>query len=157
MGKSLPSTARLYQVAKTTSQSLVTSPPKQTRPTSPTTQKSSKRPRLSKGKEMESESSSVNANSSSNEHRVPLSAVVSDCIKRWFKDTLKEAKTGDINMQVLVGQMYYNGYGVARDAHMGRVWITRASRTRSSAWKVGDKQPGYNASDSDSDELKCDS
>ncbi|XP_008370215.1 uncharacterized protein [Malus domestica] len=149
--------AMLYQVAKTTSQNLVTSPPKQTRPTSPTTQKSSKRPRLSKRKEMETESSSVKASSSSNEHRVPLSAVVSDCIKRWFKDTLKEAKAGDINMQVLVGQMYYNGYGVPRDDHMGRVWITRASRTRSSVWKVSDKQPGYNASDSDSDELKGDS
>lgn len=49
-------------------------------------------------------------------NRVPLSEVVSDCVKRWFKDTLKEAKAGDINMQVLVGQMYYSGYGVPRDA-----------------------------------------
>lgn len=48
--------------------------------------------------------------------RVPLSEVVSDCVKRWFKDTLKEAKAGDVNMQVLVGQMYYSGYGVPRDA-----------------------------------------
>ena len=48
--------------------------------------------------------------------RVPLSEVVSDCAKRWFKDTLKEAKAGDINMQVLVGQMYYSGYGIPRDA-----------------------------------------
>lgn len=48
--------------------------------------------------------------------RVPLSEVVSECVKRWFKDTLKEAKAGDINMQVLVGQMYHNGYGVPRDA-----------------------------------------
>jgi hypothetical protein len=46
---------------------------------------------------------------------VPLSDVVSDCIKRWFKDTLKEAKAGDINMQVLVSQMYYSGYGVPKD------------------------------------------
>lgn len=50
------------------------------------------------------------------EHRrVPLSDVVSDCIKRWFQDTLKEAKSGDVNMQVLVGQMYYSGYGIAKD------------------------------------------
>ncbi|KAI4356095.1 hypothetical protein L6164_000141 [Bauhinia variegata] len=48
--------------------------------------------------------------------RVPLSEVVADCVKRWFKDTLKEAKSGDINMQVLVGQMYCSGYGVPRDA-----------------------------------------
>lgn len=49
-------------------------------------------------------------------NRVPLSEVVSDCVKRWFKDTLKEAKAGDINMQVLVAQMFYSGYGVPRDA-----------------------------------------
>lgn len=53
---------------------------------------------------------------SENGIRVPLSQVVSDCVKRWFSDTLKEAKSGDINMQVLVGQMYYNGYGVSKDA-----------------------------------------
>ncbi|MED6135570.1 hypothetical protein PIB30_014901 [Stylosanthes scabra] len=86
--------------------------------------------------------------------RVPLSGVVADCVKRWFRDTLKEAKAGDINMQVLVGQMYYSGYGVPRDDHKGKIWLTRASRVRSSVWKVGDKHPGYNASDSDSDELK---
>lgn len=48
--------------------------------------------------------------------RVPLSEVVSDCVKRWFQDTLREAKSGDVSMQVLVGQMYYSGYGVPRDA-----------------------------------------
>ncbi|BBH06320.1 hypothetical protein Prudu_017947 [Prunus dulcis] len=108
---SLPSTARLYQVAKTTSQSIIT--PKHTRSASPNPEigQKSKRPRL---KEMETESSSKKEIN----HRLPLSEVVSDCIKRWFKDTLKEAKAGDINMQVLVGQMYYNGYGVPRDAHM---------------------------------------
>uniref|UniRef100_F6GY01 Uncharacterized protein n=1 Tax=Vitis vinifera TaxID=29760 RepID=F6GY01_VITVI len=79
-------------------------------------------------------------------HRVPLSEVVSDCVKRWFQDTLREAKSGDVSMQVLVGQMYYSGYGVPRDAQKGRVWMTRASRTRSSVWKVSDKHPGYNAS-----------
>ncbi|KAK4253373.1 hypothetical protein QN277_010692 [Acacia crassicarpa] len=93
--------------------------------------------------------------------RLPLSEVVADCVRRWFTDTLKEAKAGDINMQVLLGQMYYNGYGVPRDAQMGRIWLTKASRNRSSVWKVGDKHPGYNASDSDSDsdsdELRGDS
>ncbi|KAK7294788.1 hypothetical protein RJT34_17684 [Clitoria ternatea] len=95
--------------------------------------------------------------SSGRNGRVPLSGVVADCVKRWFKDTLKQAKTGDINMQVLVGQMYYNGYGVPRDVQKGRSWLTKASRYRSSVWKVGDKRPGYNASDSDSDELTEDS
>ncbi|XP_057429230.1 uncharacterized protein LOC130722503 [Lotus japonicus] len=89
--------------------------------------------------------------------RVPLSEVVADCVKRWFKDTLKEAKGGDINMQVLVGQMYCTGYGVPKDAQKGRIWLTKASRVRSSVWKVGDKRPGYNASDSDSDDLEEDS
>ena len=56
------------------------------------------------------------SNSDSSSNRVPLSEVVSECVKRWFKDTLKEAKAGDINMQILVGQMYYSGYGVPRDA-----------------------------------------
>lgn len=84
--------------------------------------------------------------------RVPLSGVVADCVKRWFKDALKEAKAGDINMQVLVGQMYCHGYGVPRDAQKGRIWLTKASRVRSSVWRVGGKRPGYNASDSESDE-----
>ncbi len=38
------------------------------------------------------------SNSDSSSNRVPLSEVVSECVKRWFKDTLKEAKAGDINM-----------------------------------------------------------
>lgn len=50
-----------------------------------------------------------------NTGRVPLSDVVADCAKRWFKDTLKEAKAGDVNMQVLVSQMYYHGYGIPKD------------------------------------------
>ncbi|KAF5181492.1 Sel1 repeat protein [Thalictrum thalictroides] len=92
------------------------------------------------------------------QNTIPLSEVVSDCVKRWFADTLKEAKAGDVGMQVLVGQMYCSGYGTPKDAQKGKQWITKASRTRSSALKVGDKRPGYNASDSDSesDELKDD-
>ncbi|KAK6164788.1 hypothetical protein DH2020_001652 [Rehmannia glutinosa] len=89
--------------------------------------------------------------------RLPLSEVVSDCIERWFQDTLKEAKAGDVNMQVLVGQMYYSGYGVPKNTDEGNFWISRASRTRASVWKVSNKRPGYNASDSDSDELASDS
>ncbi|XP_076918742.1 uncharacterized protein LOC143579279 [Bidens hawaiensis] len=96
---------------------------------------------------MEEESSSMN-------RRIPLADVVLECSRRWFQDTLKEAKAGDIGMQVLVGQMYSSGYGVVKDAQKGQAWISRASRSRSSVWKVGDKHPGYNASDSDSDEVK---
>lgn len=51
------------------------------------------------------------------QRRWPLSEVISDCTERWFQDTLKEAKSGDVNMQVLVGQMYYCGYGAPKDAN----------------------------------------
>ncbi|XP_057808236.1 uncharacterized protein LOC131022735 [Salvia miltiorrhiza] len=97
------------------------------------------------------------ANGGDGAARLPLSEVVSDCKERWFQDSLKEAKAGDVNMQVLVGQMYYSGYGVPKDTDKGKFWMTRASRVRSSAWKVRNKRPGYNASDSDSDESADDS
>lgn len=96
------------------------------------------------------------AENSERQRRTPLSAVVSDCAKRWFQDALKDAKNGDIGMQVLVGQMYTSGYGIVKDEQKGRAWINRASRSRSSVWKVGDKHPGYNASDSDSDDAEED-
>ncbi|CAK8566425.1 unnamed protein product [Lathyrus sativus] len=88
------------------------------------------------------------------ESRTPLASVVADCTKRWFRDTLKEAKGGDSSMQVLVGQMYYSGYGVPRDPQKGYVWINRASKSKNSVWKVSEKQPGYRASDSDSCDLE---
>ncbi|XP_027939257.1 uncharacterized protein LOC114193563 [Vigna unguiculata] len=84
------------------------------------------------------------------ECRTPLAKVVADCAKRWFQDTLKEAKAGETGMQVLVGQMYNSGYGVPRDPQKGHVWISKASRNRNSVWKVCGKRPGYRASDSDS-------
>lgn len=53
-----------------------------------------------------------NADLLGQERRIPLADVVADCTKRWFQDTLKEAKAGDSAMQVLVAQMYRSGYGV---------------------------------------------
>ncbi|XP_074311862.1 uncharacterized protein LOC141647541 [Silene latifolia] len=100
---------------------------------------------------MQNGGGSSSSNNGGGEERVPLSEVVADCVKRWFHDTLKEAKGGDINMQVLVSQMYSSGYGVPQDLQKGKLWMTRASRTRSSVWRVSGKRPGYNASDSDSD------
>ncbi|KAG6488803.1 hypothetical protein ZIOFF_050054 [Zingiber officinale] len=44
--------------------------------------------------------------------RDPLKDVVADCTRRWFQDALKEAKAGDVAMQIMVGQMYHVGYGV---------------------------------------------
>lgn len=90
------------------------------------------------------------------ESRVPLSEVVSDCVRRWFQDALNEARNGDVAMQVLVGQMYNTGYGCPRNEQKGKAWISKASRYRSAVWKVSYKRPGYNASDSDSDEAKDD-
>ncbi|KAM0028153.1 putative tetratricopeptide-like helical domain superfamily [Helianthus debilis subsp. tardiflorus] len=90
-------------------------------------------------------------------HSLRLSDVVSDCSRRWFQDTLKEAKAGDLSMQVLVAQMYFNGYGIPKDHQKAKIWMTRAARVRSSVWKVSTKRPGYNASDSDSEELLDDS
>ncbi|KAL6509372.1 hypothetical protein OROGR_022682 [Orobanche gracilis] len=94
----------------------------------------------------------MEAATSSERQRRPLAEVVADCVQRWFQDTLKEAKNGDSAMQMLVGQMYYSGYGVARDVQRANRWISRAAKSRSSAWKLGDKHPGYNATDSDSDD-----
>jgi len=56
------------------------------------------------------------SNSDSSSNRVSVSEVVSECVKRWFKYMLMEARAGDINMQILLCQMYYSGYGVPRDA-----------------------------------------
>ncbi|XP_010509118.1 PREDICTED: uncharacterized protein LOC104785576 [Camelina sativa] len=105
----------------------------------------------SPGKDSSSPTATATTSDSSSRRFVPLSTVVSDCAKRWFKDTLEEAKAGNITMQVVLGQMYYSGYGVPKDAKKGRLWITKASKVRSSVWKVKDKRPGYNASDSDSE------
>ncbi|KAL5216966.1 hypothetical protein ABZP36_017650 [Zizania latifolia] len=88
------------------------------------------------------------------DERVPLAEVVLDCTKRWFQDTLKEARAGDAAMQVLVGQMYRSGYGVNKNEHKAQIWMEKASRYRSTVWKVSNKCPGYNASDSDSDDSK---
>ncbi|XP_018683035.2 uncharacterized protein LOC103989686 isoform X1 [Musa acuminata AAA Group] len=70
------------------------------------------------------------------ESRVPLRDVVADCTRRWFQDALKEARAGDAAMQVLVGQMYHNGYGIPKNEQKAHAWITKASNYRSSVWKV---------------------
>ncbi|URE48445.1 SEL1 [Musa troglodytarum] len=88
------------------------------------------------------------------EASVPLKEVAADCARRWFQDVLKEARAGDVSMQVLVAQMYRSGYGMAKNEKKANVWITKASRYWSAVRKVSDKHPGYNASDSDSDEEK---
>jgi len=161
MGKSLPSATKLQEFAKFVSPDRLQTP-KRVKPISQIRVSASEKgkhgalrvesERVKQQKLMERSE----GQQSQSESRMPLGHVVSDCVKRWFQDALKEAKAGDSGMQVLVGQMYYSGYGVPRDPQKGRAWMNRASKTRVSVWNVSDKHPGYNASDSDSDESKGD-
>ncbi|BBN10130.1 hypothetical protein MPTK1_5g01210 [Marchantia polymorpha subsp. ruderalis] len=59
--------------------------------------------------------------------RVPLKDVVADCERRWFEATLKAARSGDVSMQSLVGQMFCSGYGVAPDLKKGRLWLQKSA------------------------------
>lgn len=113
MGKSLPSCDKFLELTKTIS----SRKPKHTRAVPFISLRSSESradsERVKKVKKMEERSPSP---SLKGQNRMPLAKVVSDCARRWFQDTLKEAKAGDIAMQVLVGQMYHSGYGVPKDA-----------------------------------------
>lgn len=66
------------------------------------------------------------AATSSGPRAVRLGLVVEDLVKRWFEETLREAKRGDVKMQALVGQMYMEGYGCEADPEQGKQWIERA-------------------------------
>ncbi|KAJ0538610.1 putative tetratricopeptide-like helical domain superfamily [Helianthus annuus] len=160
MGKSIPSSAKLQDFARIitsdrTQQSkrIPKSLSNKTRVVPPPEPAKPKGVRIVHSEKQQQRLKIMDEGSSMN-RRIPLAEVVLECSRRWFQDTLKEAKAGDTSMQVLVGQMYCSGYGVVKDAQKGQAWISRASRSRSSVWKVGDKHPGYNASDSDSDEVK---
>ncbi|XP_040996514.1 uncharacterized protein LOC121242657 isoform X2 [Juglans microcarpa x Juglans regia] len=118
MGKSLPFTAKLQEFTKIITPARLQTPKRdkpisRIRVSSPETRKlgvsrldSDRLKQQSLMKSLEGQQDQI---------RVPLAQVVSDCAKRWFQDALKEAKAGDSAMQVLVGQMYYSGYGVPRD------------------------------------------
>ncbi|KAK8334561.1 hypothetical protein V6Z12_A10G280200 [Gossypium hirsutum] len=117
--------------------------------------------------------------------RIPLARVVFQLVKVRFDDALKEAKAGDTNMQVLVGQRiamammlgkrakfdsHYCCFVEPYETSFARlVMAIDACKTakfllllmlvcfimfKASVWKVSDKHPGYNASGSDSNELK---
>lgn len=120
MGRSIPSAQNLQQFARVIA-SPKNGPPRhaQLKPTSSARPISSPDPtdpipgsRKLKGTTRRMEA----AENSERQRRTPLGDVVSDCVRRWFQDTLKEAKNGDVAMQVLVGQMYTSGYGVGKDA-----------------------------------------
>ncbi|XP_061375120.1 uncharacterized protein LOC133317277 [Gastrolobium bilobum] len=150
MGKSLESAARLQELSRIVS----SAKPHKPKGTQPRSANRVATPRTTKSCSVKVESPKKMETLGGEQCRTPLAKVVADCSKRWFQDTLKEAKAGDAAMQVLVGQMYYSGYGVPRDPQKGNAWISKASRSRNSVWKVSDKHPGYRASDSDSCELE---
>jgi len=56
----------------------------------------------------------------------PLKEVVANCEQRWFEQTLKAAKNGDISSQCLVGQMFCSGYGVAANPKKVRFPVVNA-------------------------------
>lgn len=161
MGKSLPSASKLQEFAKIVSPDRLQTqkrpkPIPRIRVSAPETGKTgAARFESERGKQQKLMDSSEGQQSQS-DTRVPLQQVVSDCVKRWFQDALKEAKAGDSGMQVLVGQMYYSGYGVPKDPQKGRAWMNRASKSRVLVWNLSEKHPGYNASESDSDKSKDD-
>lgn len=120
MGRSIPSAQRIQQFARVLNSSNTgprraaqLKPVSKARPTSSPDPTESKTvlPQL----RVKTLQMAVSENSD-RAQRMPLAEVVSDCVKRWFQDTLREANNGDIAMQVLVGQMYSSGYGVAKDA-----------------------------------------
>ncbi|GLT31533.1 hypothetical protein SLA2020_062640 [Shorea laevis] len=154
MGKSILCTAKFQALASKVVSSHESQKPKHVKPTSqgksPASQKKGKPSglQIDSGRIKQKEMNGWNGRD-----RVPLAHVVSELVKAWFEDALKAAKEGDIAMQVLVGQMYCNGYGVSKDVQKGRAWISQASKNQSSVWTDADKHPGYNESDSDSDEL----
>lgn len=108
MGKPFPSAIHLQDFARITSKQF--SGPKFSKPRS----KNQFFPEFLKSGGGDSDRA-IRKMEGSERNRMPLSAVVSDCVKRWFQDTLKEARAGDTAMQVLVGQMYFSGYGIPRD------------------------------------------
>lgn len=60
--------------------------------------------------------------------RLPLRAVVAECVRRWFEEYLMAAEAGDPEIQLLVGHMFILGYGVERDPAKGRIWLEKAAR-----------------------------
>lgn len=113
MAKSLPSPTRLQQFAKVVvsskkPQSATSNPKSRIRVSPPETP-------ISGAVRVISEPKKKKNMAEEETNRTPLADVVSDCVKRWFQDTLKEARAGDTAMQVLVGQMFCSGYGVPKD------------------------------------------
>jgi TPR repeat protein len=60
--------------------------------------------------------------------KMPLSAVVTDAVKRWYIETEREASRGDVKAMALLGQMLMEGYGCQQDVDLGKKWADKARR-----------------------------
>ncbi|XAR65995.1 hypothetical protein NMG60_11012028 [Bertholletia excelsa] len=129
MGKLLPSAVRLRDFARLVASDGLQHRPKQIKPVTKTRIEAAK-PRGKLEQLKMEEISEAQLQKATERRRVPLAAVVSDCVKRWFEDTLKEAKAGDGAMQVLVGQMYYSGYGAPRDGQKVQLLFLSLSKEK---------------------------
>jgi TPR repeat protein len=47
---------------------------------------------------------------------------MANAIERWFIDTLRNAKNGDVNQAALLAEMLATGYGCNKDAEEARYW-----------------------------------
>ena len=69
----------------------------------------------------------ASASAPSRSGRVPLSQVVRSLTERWSEEYLAEAESGDVEAQLLVAQMYMEGWGALReDPHEAKRWLLRA-------------------------------
>ena len=60
--------------------------------------------------------------------KMPLSAVVTDAVRRWYVETEREASRGDVKAMALLGQMLMEGYGCNVDVDQGKKWADKARR-----------------------------
>ena len=69
----------------------------------------------SRGNSSRSDSNKAAVGSST---RRSLKDVVTNCEKEWFNDTRTKAKDGEVQMQMLLAQMYLAGYGTKQDPQL---------------------------------------
>ena len=60
--------------------------------------------------------------------KMPLSAVVTDAVRRWYLEAERDANRGDVKAMALLGQMLMEGYGCDVDVDQGKKWADRAKR-----------------------------
>ncbi|MCO5573547.1 hypothetical protein L7F22_027318 [Adiantum nelumboides] len=72
--------------------------------------------------------------------RFTLKVVVQSCVKRWFKEHLRNAETGDSDAQILIGQMISHGYGVPKDKLKGEEWLKRVRSRQKQSKESSEKK-----------------